>query len=83
MPYINKTQQTGGQRDASSPFPKKGDLRIAKNYWGITLTSIAAKISNALRRNREDTWEDTYEEPKWLSDKSIHDLTNFWLSIEF
>ena len=26
------------------PFPKKGDLRLAKNYRGITLTSIAAKI---------------------------------------
>ena len=26
------------------PFPKKGDLRLAKNYWGITLTSIAAKF---------------------------------------
>ena len=34
------------------PFPKKGDLRLAKNYWGITLTSIAAKIYNALLRNR-------------------------------
>ena len=33
-------------------FPKKGDLRLAKNYRGITLTSIAAKIYNALRRNR-------------------------------
>ena len=32
------------------PFPKKGDLRLAKNYRGITLTSIAAKIYNALLR---------------------------------
>ena len=30
------------------PFPNKGDLGLAKNYWGITLTSIAAKIYNAL-----------------------------------
>ena len=29
-------------------FLKKGDLRLAKNYWGITLTSIAAKIYNTL-----------------------------------
>ena len=29
------------------PFPKKGDLRLAKNYRGITLTSLAAKIYNA------------------------------------
>ena len=34
------------------PFPTKGDLWLAKNYRGITLTSIAAKIYNALLRNR-------------------------------
>ena len=34
------------------PFPKKGDFGLAKNYWGITLTSIAAKIYNPLLRNR-------------------------------
>ena len=34
------------------PHPKKGDLGLAKNYRGITLTSIAAKIYNALLRNR-------------------------------
>ena len=34
------------------PFPKKGDLGLAKNYRGITLTSIPAKIYNALLRNR-------------------------------
>ena len=34
------------------PFPKKGDLGLAKNYRGITLTSIAAKIYNAVLRNR-------------------------------
>ena len=34
------------------PFPKKGDLGLVKNYRGITLTSIAAKIYNALQRNR-------------------------------
>ena len=33
------------------PFPKKGDLGLAKNYRGIILTSIAAKIYNALLRN--------------------------------
>ena len=35
-------------KDCILPFPKKGDLRLAKNYRGITLTSIAAKIYNAL-----------------------------------
>ena len=33
------------------PFPKKGNLGLAKNYRGITLTSIAAKIYNALLNN--------------------------------
>ena len=33
------------------PFSKKGDLGIAKNYRGITLISIAAKIYNAPQRN--------------------------------
>ena len=33
------------------PFPKKGDLGLAKYYRGITLTSIAAKIYNALLGN--------------------------------
>ena len=34
------------------PLPKKGDLGLAKNYRGITLTSITVKIYNALLRNR-------------------------------
>ena len=33
------------------PFSKKGDLGLAKNYQGITLTSIAVKIYNAQLRN--------------------------------
>ena len=32
-------------------FPMKNDLRIAKNYQAITLTSIVAKIYNALLLN--------------------------------
>ena len=39
-------------KGCSFHFPKKGDLGLAKNYRGITLTSIAAKIYNALLRNR-------------------------------
>ena len=34
------------------PFPKKGDLVIAKNYRSITLTSIVTKTYNTLLRNR-------------------------------
>ena len=33
------------------PFPKKGDLGLAKYYRGLTLTSIAAKIYNVLQQN--------------------------------
>ena len=31
-------------------FPNKGDLGLSKNYRGITVISIAAKIYNALLR---------------------------------
>ena len=34
------------------PFLKKNDLGLAKNYRGITLTFIVAKIYNVLLRNR-------------------------------
>ena len=53
MPYIIKTLSTDGWRDASSPFLKRGggDVGLAKNYRCITLTSIAAKIYNALLHN--------------------------------
>ena len=33
------------------PLPKKDYLGLAKNYWGIAFTSIAAKIYNALLCN--------------------------------
>ena len=53
------------------PFPKKGDLGLAKNYRGITLTSIAAKIYNALLRNRIEPEIDNIlrKKPKWLPKK--------------
>ena len=44
------------------PFPKKVDLGLAKNYWGITLTSIAAKTYNTLLRNRIEPLLKTYLE---------------------
>jgi len=49
-PTINKLKV--GQRAAYSHFLKKGDLGEAKNYRGITLISIAAKVYNSLLRNR-------------------------------
>ena len=38
--------------DCILPFPKKGDLSITKNYRGITLIAIAAKIYNLMLLNR-------------------------------
>ena len=51
------------------PFPKKGDLGLAKNYRGITLTSIAAKIYNALLRNRIEPKIDNIEKTKMASEE--------------
>ena len=48
----NQNPIDGWMKGCILPFHKKGDLGIAKNYWGITLTSIAAKIYDALLRNR-------------------------------
>ena len=50
MPYIIKTLLTDWRRNAL-PSLKKGDLILAKNYQGITSTSIVAKIYNALFYN--------------------------------
>ena len=48
----NQNQVDRWMKGCILPFAKKGDLGLAKNYRGITLTSIAAKIYNALLRNR-------------------------------
>ena len=48
----NAVYSQNGIEGCILPFPKKGDLGLAKNYRGITLTSTAAKIYNALLRNR-------------------------------
>ena len=52
MPYITRTQQTDGQRDASALSPRKVASELSKNYRGITHISIVAKIYNALQLNR-------------------------------
>ena len=49
-------------------FFKKGDIRIAKNYRGITLTSIAAKIDNALLLNR---FEPAFEKVLWENQNGL------------
>ena len=48
--YNQNTKERWTKRCTFS-FPKIGDLGFAKNYLSITLTSIAAKIYNALPRN--------------------------------
>ena len=48
----NQNPVDGWMKGCILPFPKKGDLGLAKNCRDITLTSIAAKIYNALLRNR-------------------------------
>ena len=59
------------------PFPKKGDLGLAKNYRGITLTSIAAKIYNVLLRNCIEHKIDNILRKKQNGfRRKIHDLTN-------
>ena len=48
----NQNQIDRGMKGCIHPFPKKGDLGLAKNYRGISLTYTTAKIYNALLRNR-------------------------------
>ena len=50
MPYIIKTIDRW-TKGCILPLPKKDDRRLAKNYRGITLTSLATKIYNALLHN--------------------------------
>ena len=57
------------------PFSKKGDFGIAENYWGITLTSIVAKIYIALLLNCIKP-ENSLEESKWFLEKPIHKITD-------
>ena len=65
------------------PFPKKGDLRLAKNYRGITLTSIAAKIYNALLRNRIEPQIDNILWKTKMASKEIDPRPHkYWPSVE-
>ena len=66
------------------PFPKKGDLGLAKNYRGKTLTSIATKKYSAQLRNRiEPKIENIFRKNQngFRRNRSIHH--KFWLSVEF
>ena len=47
----NKILKRNRRKVTSFPSTKKGDLGITKNYSGITLTAIAAKVNNTLLFN--------------------------------
>ena len=64
-------------------FPKKGDLGLAKNYRGITLTSIAAKIYDALLRNRiEPKIDNILKKNKMTSEEIEPRPHKYYLSVE-
>lgn len=45
---INGSKPSVWSKSEIIPFPKKGDLGLAKNYRGISLTCISAKIYNKM-----------------------------------
>ena len=50
--YATQNKVEKWTKGCTLPFPKKGDLRMTKNYRGITLIAIAAKIYNAIPLHR-------------------------------
>ena len=65
------------------PFPKKCDIGLAKNYRGITLTSIAAKIYNALLRNRIEPKIDNILRKTEMASEEIDPRPHkYWPSVE-
>ena len=58
------------------PFPKEADLKTFKNYWGITLTSIMAKVYNALLLNCIKQLRKFFKKSKQFSEKSIPNITD-------
>ena len=65
------------------PFPKKGDLGLAKNYRGITLTSIAAEIYPALLRNRREPQIDNIHRKNQMASEEIDPRPHkYWPSVE-
>ena len=66
------------------PFPKKGDLSTLKNYIGITLTQIAAKIYNLVSRRypAENIADVDYADDIALASNSQTDENKMLLKIE-
>ena len=65
------------------PFPKKGDRGLAKNYQAITLTFVAAKIYNALLRNRTEPKIENIGRIKMAFGEIDPRRHKFWLSVKF
>ena len=55
-------------------FLKKSNHRITKNYRGIILTTIVAKVYN--QSYPTWNWEKSEEKSERLSEKLIHNLTD-------
>ena len=65
-------------------FPKKGNLGLAKNSRGTTLTSIAAKIYNTQLHNHIESKIDTILRKNKMASGEIDPWHHkFWLSVEF
>ena len=61
----------------------KGDLGLAKNYRGITLTSIAAKIYKALLRNHIEPKLTTFLGKTKMASEEIDPRPHkYWPSVE-
>ena len=59
------------------PFPKKGDLGLAKNYRGITHIHSSQNLQcPTTKPHSTPNRQNPEEKPKWLQKKQVHDLTN-------
>ena len=78
MPYITKHKR---QMDKGmlSPFHWEGWPRNSQELprYNPNIHSGQDLQCSTTQLHRIENWEDTSEEPKWLSVKSIHDITNF------
>ena len=79
----NQSTIDGWTKSWILPFPQKGDLGIAKSYRDITLTSIAAKIYNALLLNCIEPKIEKILRKIKMSFGEINPHHKFWQSVEF
>jgi len=66
----NKEQIKSWTEGCLLPFSKKGDMGLANNYKGITLTSIAAKVYYSLLLNIQPEIKNTLQIKTALEKKS-------------